>query len=141
MATWFANFASVLLGPMPTQVGIPVHWRTVARKGACPAHEGQIVLVPGSMGAASYVAVGHGNDRFLSSASHGAGRSKSRTDVRAQGEDLGLEGVDCVTLREERRVEEAPAAYKDIRSVMGAQVDAGTLSVVAILRPLLTFKA
>jgi tRNA-splicing ligase RtcB len=54
---------------------------------------------------------------------------------------LGLDGVECVTLREERRVEEAPAAYKPIGPVVDAQVAAGVLGVVARLRPLLTFKA
>jgi tRNA-splicing ligase RtcB len=49
--------------------------------------------------------------------------------------------VDCITLREERRVEEAPAAYKPIEPVIACQVEAGTIDVVARLRPLMTFKA
>jgi tRNA-splicing ligase RtcB len=55
--------------------------------------------------------------------------------------DLGLEGVECVTLRDERLVEEAPAAYKDIGPVVQVQVEHGLVSPVAVLRPLLTFKA
>lgn len=112
----------------------------VSRKGACPAHDGQVVLIPGSMGTASYVAVGLGNDRFLSSASHGAGRAVRRQDMARKG-DLGLDGVDCQTLRDERRVQEAPAAYKPIGPVIDAQVAAGTIGVVARMKPLLTFKA
>jgi tRNA-splicing ligase RtcB len=54
---------------------------------------------------------------------------------------LGLTGVDCITLREERRIEEAPAAYKPIGPVIECQVAARTIDVVARLRPLMTFKA
>ena len=114
--------------------------RHVVRKGACPAHDGQTVVIPGSMGASSYLCVGKGNDRFLHTASHGAGRVRSRNDM-SRVADLGLDGVDCVTPRPERRVEEAPAAYKDIDAVVGVQVAAGVVDVVARLRPLLTFKA
>ncbi|OAD24058.1 protein belonging to Uncharacterized protein family UPF0027 [Candidatus Thiomargarita nelsonii] len=49
--------------------------------------------------------------------------------------------MDCITLREERRIEEAPAAYKPIQPVIDAQVAAEMVSVVAHLRPVLTFKA
>ena len=112
------------------------------RKGASVAHEGQAVVVPGSMGDSSYLAVGRGSDRFLDTCSHGAGRAKRRGAMgRLSKEELGLTGVDCITLREERRVQEAPAAYKSIEDVMGSQVAAGTLTKVARMRPLLTFKA
>ena len=53
----------------------------------------------------------------------------------------GPPAEDCITLREERRVEEAPAAYKPIEPVIACQVEAGTIDVVARLRPLMTFKA
>jgi len=53
----------------------------VHRKGATPAWEGQWVLIPGSMGTSSYVMRGLGNDRFLRSASHGAGRSRTRFEI------------------------------------------------------------
>jgi tRNA-splicing ligase RtcB len=82
---------------------------------------------------------------FLCSASHGAGRARSRfmmsnhtdQDERA----LGLTGVDCITLREERRIEEAPPPYKPIGPVIDCQVEAGMIDIVARLRPLMTFKA
>ena len=54
--------------------------------------------------------------------------------------DLGLTGVDCITLREERRIEEAPAAYKPIESVIDVQVEAKMVDLVARLSPVLTFK-
>ncbi len=123
----------------------PKH-RWVTRKGACPAHAQQPVIIPGSMGATSYLLVGKGNPAFLYSASHGAGRVKSRFELSRRGasqteEALGLKGIDCITMREERRIEEAPAAYKPIEPVIEAQVEAEMVSVVACLKPVLTFKA
>jgi tRNA-splicing ligase RtcB (3'-phosphate/5'-hydroxy nucleic acid ligase) len=118
----------------------------VTRKGACPAHVGQPVIIPGSMGAPSYLLRGLGNHDWCNSASHGAGRLRSRFDLSRRGsheseETLGLTGVDCITLRAERRIEEAPAAYKPITPVIDAQVAAGLVQVVARMQPILTFKA
>lgn len=116
----------------------------VHRKGATPAREGQWVLIPGSMGTSSYVMQGLGNDRFLNSASHGAGRSRTRFEMGRKGRpdfDLGLEGVECITLREERLIEEAPAAYKDIDPIVKIQTEQGLANPVLRLRPLLTFKS
>lgn len=118
----------------------------ITRKGACPANQGQAVIIPGSMGTYSYLYVGKGNNDFCNSASHGAGRLRSRFDLSRGGvsqteEELGLTGVDCITLREERRIEEAPVAYKPIQSVIDVQVEAGIIEVVARLSPILTFKA
>ncbi|BAY94654.1 MULTISPECIES: RtcB family protein [unclassified Tolypothrix] len=120
--------------------------RWVTRKGACPAYAGQPVIIPGSMGAYSYLMVGKGNPAFCHSASHGAGRVRSRFELNRKGAshteaELGLTGVDCITLREERRIEEAPAAYKPIQSVIDVQVEANMVDVVARLSPVLTFKA
>ncbi|MBW4617254.1 MAG: RtcB family protein [Desmonostoc vinosum HA7617-LM4] len=118
----------------------------VTRKGACPAYAGQPVIIPGSMGAYSYLMVGRGNPAFCYSASHGAGRARSRFELNRRGAlqteaELGLTGVDCITLRKERRIEEAPAAYKPIESVIDVQVNAEIIDVVARLSPVLTFKA
>lgn len=142
-----ADLAAPLVYDLPHNItlpaGMPSRW--ITRKGACPADAGQPVIIPGSMGAPSYLLVGRGQPAFLCSASHGAGRAKSRftmsnhTDQDAHA--LGLEGVDCITLREERRIEEAPAAYKPIGPVIDCQVAAGMIDVVARLRPLMTFKA
>ena len=112
----------------------------IHRKGACPAEDGDWLLIPGSMGTPSYVCRGSGSEDHLTSASHGAGRSTSRVDTKRL-KDHGLSGVDCITLREERRIEEAPSAYKDIEPVIRSQMEAGILSKVAKLKPILTFKA
>lgn len=80
------------------------------------------------------------------SASHGAGRVKSRFELSHKGAskteaELGLTGVDCITLNFHRRIEEAPVAYKPIKSVIDIQVKMGIVDVVARLSPILTFKA
>jgi tRNA-splicing ligase RtcB (3'-phosphate/5'-hydroxy nucleic acid ligase) len=98
------------------------------------------------MGAPSYLLVGLGNPDWCCSASHGAGRLRSRFDLSRGGNReseaaLGLTGVDCITLRSERRIEEAPAAYKPIAPVIDTQVRAGLVKVVARMQPILTFKA
>ena len=116
----------------------------VHRKGASPAFAGQPVIIPGSMGTSSYLMCGLGNERFLNSASHGAGRSRTRFEMGRKGRpdfDLGMEKVECITLRDERLLEEAPAAYKDIDPVVEIQVKQGLVSPVARMRPLLTFKS
>ncbi len=135
----WGDVGAPLVADIPHNLTFPEGGAWVTRKGACPAHDGQLVLIPGSMGTASYVCRGLGQDRLLASASHGAGRALRRQDMGSV-RDLGLEGVECHTLRDERRVQEAPAAYKPIEPVIDAQVAAGTLRVVARLRPLLTFK-
>lgn len=64
----------------------------------------------------------------------------SRAGADKDMDHLRLRGVDCITLREERRIEEAPAAYKPIQSVIACQVQHDTVSTVVKLRPILTFK-
>jgi len=142
----FGDVEAPLVYDVPHNITLAEGAGWVTRKGACPAHSGQPVIVPGSMGAPSYLLVGKGNDRFLRSASHGAGRARSRFDMSRKGVDktdaaLGLTGVDCITLREERRIEEAPAAYKPIQPVIDVQVEAQIVGVVAKMKPVLTFKA
>ncbi|GAB4528470.1 MAG: hypothetical protein Tsb0014_09810 [Pleurocapsa sp.] len=131
---------------MPHNITLPDKNGWITRKGACPAQEGQPVIIPGSMGAPSYLLMGLGNKRFLEPASHGAGRNKSRFELSRQGakyseSELGLTEVDCVTLRLERCIEEALLAYKPIQPVIDTQVEAEMVKVVARLRPILTFKA
>lgn len=117
----------------------------IHRKGATPAHPGQPLLIPGSMGDDSYLLDGLGNERFASSASHGAGRAISRMEMtwksKKGGEALSARSFECITLREERRVEEAPSAYKPIGPVIRSQVEEGLVAPVARLSPILTFKA
>ncbi len=142
----FGEIEAPLIYDLPHNITLPEGQGWVTRKGACPAHPGQPVIIPGSMGAPSYLLVGKGSEAFCSSASHGAGRLRSRFDLTRKGTQdteasLGLTGVDCITLRAERRIEEAPAAYKPITPVIDAQVQAGLVDVIARLHPILTFKA
>ncbi|MBJ6760906.1 RtcB family protein [Myxococcaceae bacterium JPH2] len=142
----FGEVEAPLVYDVPHNLTLPHEGGWLARKGACPAGLEQPVIIPGSMGATSYLMVGRGNAQALESASHGAGRARSRFEMARGGADhsetaLGLTGVDCISLRAERRVEEAPAAYKPIGPVVASQVEADIVGEVARLRPLLTFKA
>jgi tRNA-splicing ligase RtcB len=95
------------------------------------------------MGQASYLMCGVGNVRYLQSASHGAGRALTRQQMynkHKNGYDIGLANIECITLKEERIVEEAPYAYKPIQPVIDVQIDAGIVLPVAKMSPILTFK-
>jgi tRNA-splicing ligase RtcB (3'-phosphate/5'-hydroxy nucleic acid ligase) len=142
----YGDIEAPLVYDLPHNITLAEGAGWVTRKGACPAHEGQPVIIPGSMGAPSYLLAGLGNRSWCSSASHGAGRLRSRFEMSRGGNKeseaaLGLTGVDCITLRAERRIEEAPGAYKAIEPVIAAQETAGLVQTVARLRPILTFKA
>lgn len=95
----------------------------IHRKGATPAHLGELGIIPGSMAAPGYIVRGIGCERSLYSASHGAGRSMSRQDAKNTFSRYSLKK--CLA---EHRVEliggsteEAPLAYKNIDVVMSAQ--------------------
>ncbi|MEM8640003.1 MAG: RtcB family protein [Cyanobacteria bacterium P01_G01_bin.54] len=142
----FGEVAAPLVYDLPHNLTLPDEQGWITRKGACPALAGQPVIIPGSMGSSSYLMLGQGQPKFLQSASHGAGRAQSRFAIAQQAQKhgeaaVGLTGVDCITLRSERRLEEAPAAYKPIQPIIAAQVAAGMVTEVARLQPLLTFKA
>jgi tRNA-splicing ligase RtcB len=92
------------------------------------------------MGTASYLATGLGNQEWLSSCSHGAGRAIRRQATRRKIQTREQTSWECVTLREERKIEEAPEAYKAIGPVIQAQETAGMISSIAKLRPWVTFK-
>jgi tRNA-splicing ligase RtcB len=131
-----------LVFDVPHNIVLKEYDKYIHRKGATPAHEGQPVLIPGSMGHPSYLLVGLGNKEYLSSASHGAGRKLTRYEMRSKNEsELGLENVKCITLKKERLVQEAPAAYKPIQPVVDIQADVGIVRPVAKMKPILTFKA
>lgn len=143
-AVFGADLAAPLVSDAPHNLVFEEDGMLIHRKGATPAHAGQPVLIPGSMGHSSYLCVGLGSAEHLSSASHGAGRALTRGQMHRlarEGGDLGLGCVDCVTLREERKVQEAPAAYKAIGEVIRVQEEAGIIQAVARMRPLVTFKA
>lgn len=97
----------------------------VTRKGAVRAGDGELGIIPGSMGAKSYIVRGKGNEHSFCSCSHGAGRKMSRTAAKQSftlaDHRRATEGVEC---RKDRGViDETPGAYKDIDAVMAAQTD------------------
>ncbi|MFI5379869.1 MAG: RtcB family protein [Tepidisphaerales bacterium] len=114
----------------------------VHRKGASPARVGQSVLIPGSMGTATFHAQGQGNADSLSSSSHGAGRALSRQEARRRiGEKdvrRQLDGVCFDPAVVDALREEAPAAYKDVRKVMEAQRD--LVRIVRRMRTMVSYK-
>ncbi|MGC9395678.1 MAG: RtcB family protein [Anaerolineae bacterium] len=109
---------------------------------------GQPVLVPGSMGTASYVLVGTASamDHTFGSTCHGAGRTMSRTAARkrARGEqvraDLSQDGIVVRTRSFKGLAEEAPYAYKDVSIVVDSVVGAGLARKVARVRPVAVIK-
>jgi tRNA-splicing ligase RtcB (3'-phosphate/5'-hydroxy nucleic acid ligase) len=104
------------------------HWgRTlwVSRKGAIEAREGQLGLIPGSMGTRSYVVAGLGNPMSLCSAPHGAGRQYSRSAARKRFTHEQLrEAMAGIEFRDtDAFLDEIPGAYKDIDQVMADAAD------------------
>lgn len=97
----------------------------VTRKGAVSAREEQLGVIPGSMGAQSYIVRGKGNRESFFSCSHGAGRAMSRNDARKRftvaDHEAATQGVEC--RKDADVLDETPAAYKDIDAVMQAQSD------------------
>ena len=144
----FKQDESSLLVDISHNIILPEHGMNIHRKGATPAHEGDLALIPGSMGDYSYVVAGQGNADWLWSCSHGAGRSVRRQAMRgnkaqrqnAQRQD-SLLPWQCITLKDERLREEAPAAYKPVTPVIEVQEQAGLIRGVVRLRPWVTFKA
>jgi tRNA-splicing ligase RtcB (3'-phosphate/5'-hydroxy nucleic acid ligase) len=97
----------------------------VTRKGAVRAGRGDLGIIPGSMGARSYIVRGRGNPDSFMSCSHGAGRSMSRTEARRRftlaEHQAATAGVEC--RKDLEVIDETPAAYKPIDAVMAAQKD------------------
>ncbi len=97
------------------------------RKGAVAIPKGAIALIPGSMGTASYVVEGLGCEASFGSCSHGAGRVMSRREARTRIRPEALaQAMRRVVYPEHlarELVEEAPAAYRDIKEVLREQED------------------
>jgi tRNA-splicing ligase RtcB (3'-phosphate/5'-hydroxy nucleic acid ligase) len=112
----------------------------VTRKGAINAEEGRHGIIPGSMGAKSFIISGLGNPQAFNSCSHGAGRKMSRTKAKARftRDDLEAQtaGVEC--RKDKAVIDEIPGAYKDIEEVMRAQND--LVEVVAELKQVICVK-
>lgn len=112
----------------------------VTRKGAVSAKEGQMGIIPGSMGAKSFIVRGKGNEESYCSCSHGAGRKMSRNQAKKLFTSLDLAtqtaGVEC--RKDDDVIDEIPGAYKDIDQVMAAQTD--LVDVVETLKQVLCVK-
>lgn len=112
----------------------------VTRKGAIRAGEGELGIIPGSMGTGSYIVRGLGNPESFESAPHGAGRKMSRSEARRRftAEDLACqtEGVEC--RKDARVVDEIPGAYKPIEEVIEKSSD--LVEVVAFLKQVVCVK-
>lgn len=112
----------------------------VTRKGAVDAHEGKLGIIPGSMGAKSFIVIGKGNRESFMSCSHGAGRSMSRGAARkrftVEDHAKATDGVEC--RKDAEVIDETPAAYKSIDAVMNAQKD--LVEVVHTLKQVLCVK-
>lgn len=112
----------------------------ITRKGAISAQRGELGIIPGSMGAKSFIVRGLGNGDSFCSCSHGAGRQMSRAQARKQfsREDLlaQTKGVEC--RKDKNVIDEIPGAYKNIDEVMANQTD--LVEVVHTLKQVLCVK-
>ena len=112
----------------------------ITRKGAVRARQGDYGIIPGSMGAKSFIVEGLGNKDSFCSCSHGAGRVMSRTEAKKR---ITLEehakataGIEC--RKDADVLDESPAAYKDIDKVMEAQDE--LVSIYRTLRQIVNVK-
>lgn len=112
----------------------------VHRKGATPAKKGEKGVIPANMRDGSFLVEGLGNERFLFSSSHGAGRKLSRSEAKKkfnlqefQDSMSGIKGT-----VNERTIDECPMAYKDIFEVMQAQKD--SVRIIKHLKPIINWK-
>ena len=112
----------------------------VTRKGAVRARDGDYGIIPGSMGAKSYIVRGKGNEQSFHSCSHGAGRLMSRTKAREvftiQDHIRATKNIEC--RKDDGVLDETPGAYKDIDAVMEAQTD--LVEIVHTLRQVMCIK-
>jgi tRNA-splicing ligase RtcB len=112
----------------------------VTRKGAVRAGSGELGIIPGSMGARSFIVRGRGEPRALCSCSHGAGRAMSRTAARkrftVEDHARATVGIEC--RKDVDVIDETPMAYKSIEAVMAAQRD--LVDVVHELRQVVCVK-
>jgi tRNA-splicing ligase RtcB len=112
----------------------------LTRKGAVSAQKGQLGIIPGSMGAKSFIVRGLGNEEAFCSCSHGAGRVMSRSKAKAmftvKDQVRATAHVEC--RKDEAVIDEIPMAYKDIDAVMAAQQD--LVEIVHTLRQVVCVK-
>jgi tRNA-splicing ligase RtcB len=112
----------------------------VTRKGAVRAREGDLGIIPGSMGARSYIVRGKGNPDSFHTCSHGAGRAMSRAEAKRRftvaDHEKATAGIEC--RKDADVIDETPMAYKDIDAVMAAQAD--LVEIVHTLRQVVCVK-
>jgi tRNA-splicing ligase RtcB len=112
----------------------------ITRKGAVRAREGDLGIIPGSMGAKSFIVRGKGNEDSFHSCSHGAGRRMSRGKAKKlislEDHIAATAGVEC--RKDADVIDESPAAYKSIDAVMAAQDE--LVSIVHTLKQVLCVK-
>jgi len=112
----------------------------VTRKGAVRAGRNDFGIIPGSMGARSYIVRGRGNPESFESCSHGAGRAMSRSEAKRrftlEDHAKATAGVEC--RKDAHVIDETPAAYKSIDAVMEAQRD--LVDIVHTLRQVVCVK-
>ncbi|CCJ86405.1 Protein RtcB [Cronobacter dublinensis 582] len=112
----------------------------VTRKGAVSAQKGQMGIIPGSMGAKSFIVRGLGNEESFCSCSHGAGRTMSRTAAKkrftVEDQIRATAHVEC--RKDSDVIDEIPMAYKDIEAVMAAQ--SSLVEIVHTLRQVVCVK-
>lgn len=111
------------------------------RKGATAADKGQLGVIPANQRDGVWITRGLGNEEFLSSASHGAGRKTARKQAASSGDvkelEKAMKGIVCRT--DKAVLDEAPWAYKDIHAVLKAQ-DGILVDVLDHFKPLLVLK-
>jgi tRNA-splicing ligase RtcB len=112
----------------------------LTRKGAVRAGAGDLGIIPGSMGARSYIVCGRGNPESYESCSHGAGRAMSRNEAKRRftlaDHAAATAGVEC--RKDANVIDETPGAYKPIDAVMAAQRD--LVDIVHTLRQVVCVK-
>ena len=112
----------------------------VTRKGAVKAEKGDLGIIPGSMGAKSFIVRGKGNSDSLNSCSHGAGRMMSRNEAKKSFSEKDVQeqtkGVECK--KNSSVIDEIPKAYKPIEKVMAAQSE--LVEIVAELKQVICIK-
>jgi tRNA-splicing ligase RtcB len=112
----------------------------VTRKGAIRARTGELGIIPGSMGAKSYIVRGLGSDESFHSCAHGAGRrmSRSAAQKRFTAADVVQQTAGVMCRKDSGVVDEIPGAYKSIDEVMDNQRD--LVDVVHTLKQVLCIK-
>ncbi|MDO5088277.1 MAG: RtcB family protein [Leptotrichiaceae bacterium] len=113
----------------------------IVRKGATPARKGQKIIVPINMRDGSIIAVGKGNEQWLNSAPHGAGRVMSRKQAKENISmteyKASMEGINTFTVNAST-LDEAPMAYRNIDEIIEATKD--TMEILEVVKPIFNFK-